>query len=170
MKRTLILILPPFLIFTFLSFVLSQKACDWAMNFQAQKLQAFNHKTHITEYEADDCETCHEYYDDGRFKGIPTAGDCRTCHDGETAEVLESLKKFKDSEKPWEAFAKQPDLVYFSHKVVMTSSKKTRCSSCHGDKENSTTTGKIKGKMLMGVCMDCHDARRISNKCAVCHD
>ncbi len=170
MKRTLLLILPPFIICTLLFFALSQKACDWAMNFHAEKHIQFNHKAHLTEYDAEDCETCHGYYDNGRFKGIPTAGDCKMCHDGDTAEVLEQLAKFKDSDKPWEHFAKQPALVYFSHKVVMTSSKRTRCSSCHGDKANSTTTEKIKGKMLMGQCMNCHDARKVSNKCVVCHD
>ncbi len=174
MKKTLLLIVPPFVIFFVIFggafFILSQKACDYAMSFHPQKLVAFNHKAHIEEYDAEDCETCHSYYDDGRFKGIPTAGDCRECHDGESAEEIEAMKKFKDNEKPWEAYAKQPDLVYFSHKVVANSPKETPCSSCHGDKANSKTTGKIKGKMLMGECMRCHTARKISNKCAVCHD
>lgn len=174
MKRTLLLILPPFIVFavicTIFSFVISERACDYLMSFHPQKLVAFNHKEHLTNYGADSCDTCHGYYDNGRFKGIPTAGDCKMCHDGSSAKELESLKKFKDTDKPWESFAKQPDLVYFSHKVVMTSPKKSRCASCHGNKENSVNTEKIKGKMLMGKCMDCHTALKISNSCAVCHD
>ncbi len=47
---------------------------------------------------------------------------------------------------------------------------KSRCESCHGDKAGSMDTAMIKGKMLMGQCMDCHTALNISNKCAVCHD
>ena len=175
MKRTLLLILPPFIvftvIFTFFSFVISERACDYLMSFHPKKLAAFEHKDHLAKYGADSCDTCHGYYDNGRFKGIPTAGDCRSmCHDGSTAKVREDLKNFKDNEKPWESYAKQPDLVYFSHKVVMTSPKVSRCSSCHGDKAKSINTEKIEGKMLMGKCMDCHTARNISNTCAVCHD
>ena len=85
------------------------------------------------------------------------------------------LDKYADTDKPWGSFAKQPDLVYFSHKVVMTAEyddgrKKARCGSCHGDKANSRDMSMVKGKMLMGQCEDCHTALRISNKCAVCHD
>lgn len=169
MKRTIILILPTFIIFTILFFVLSQKGCDWAMSFQAKKDIPFNHKAHLTDYQAGSCDACHGFYSDGRFKGIPTVGDCKMCHDGNTAEEKEAFKNYQDTDKPWEAYAKQPALVYFSHKVVNDSPKTTRCSSCHGDKENSTTTEKIKGKMLMGQCMDCHTALSLSNKCTICH-
>jgi len=143
----------------------------------------FNHKSHITKYDAD-CETCHGYYDNGRFKGLPTVAECTQCHDrdakvtgGDPTDPKRKpfLDKYKDTDKPWGSHAKQPDLVYFSHKAVMTAKyldgrKKARCGSCHGDKAGSMTTAKIKGKMLMGQCMDCHTALKISNKCAVCHD
>ena len=171
MKRTLILILLPFIIIGLLFFVVSQKACDWAMNFQAEKTVPFNHKAHLTEYDADGCETCHGFYENGQFKGIPTIGTCNDlCHDGDTASELEQFANLKQDYKSWEAFAKQPDLVFFSHKVVLASPKAVGCASCHGDKENSTTTDKIKGKMKMGECMDCHKSLKISNKCAICHD
>ncbi len=183
MKRTIILIGLPFVVFLFLSFILSNKACDYGMNAQAQKGIPFNHKSHLTKYGAD-CEGCHGYYENGRFKGLPAVAECTACHarDGETSSTdpLMPLRKpffenYVDSDKPWESFAQQPDLVYFSHKVVMTAAyedgrKKARCGSCHGDKEGSMTTAKIKGKMLMGQCEDCHTALHISNKCAVCHD
>ena len=85
------------------------------------------------------------------------------------------FSKYKDSDKPWGAYAKQPDLVYFSHKVVMAAknkdgSAKLRCSTCHGDKEKSNDTEMIMGKMLMGKCMKCHTSMKVSNKCLVCHD
>ena len=80
------------------------------------------------------------------------------------------FKGFKDTDKPWTSWVKQPDLVYFSHMAVMKNNKTARCASCHGDKANSMTTAKIKGKMPMGQCMDCHTSLGISNACAVCHD
>ena len=73
------------------------------------------------------------------------------------------LDKYKGTDKPWGSYAKQPDLVYFSHKVVMTAKyedgrKKARCGSCHGDKADSRNMSMLSGKMLMGQCMDCHTA------------
>ena len=82
---------------------------------------------------------------------------------------------YKDTDKPWTSWAKQPDRVYFSHKVVMTAKfedgrMKARCVECHGDKAKTMDTAMLSGKMLMGQCEDCHTALHISNKCAVCHD
>jgi hypothetical protein len=140
------------------------------MHLQAKKPIPFNHKTHTTKYNASDCGFCHTYSENGRFTGIPTIGSCKQCHDGSAAMKKAMFDKYKDSDVPWESFAKQPDLVYFSHIAVMKNNKQARCGSCHGDKANATTTSFIKGKMHMGQCMDCHDALKISNKCAVCHD
>ncbi|MCU0848064.1 MAG: cytochrome c family protein [Spirochaetes bacterium] len=183
MKRSIVLITIPFIVFTYISFILFQKACDYGMNLQAKKMEPFNHKTHTEKYGAT-CETCHGYDENGRFKGIPTIAECTSCHDRkgpatskDPAQPLKKpfLAKHKDTDKPWESFARQPDLVYFSHKVVMTAKfedgrLKSRCGSCHGEKGMSTSNDKIKGKMLMGQCEDCHTALNLSNKCAVCHD
>jgi hypothetical protein len=62
------------------------------MSVQAEKLLPFNHKSHVTKYEASDCELCHGYYDNGRFKGLPTVGDCKMCHDGNTAKEKAFLR------------------------------------------------------------------------------
>jgi hypothetical protein len=168
--RSLLLFFLPFIVFTYVSFVVFQFACDRAMHVQAEKLLPFNHKSHITKYGASDCELCHGYYENGRFKGIPTVSDCKMCHDGNTAKVKAFFKGYKDTDKPWTSFAQQPDLVYFSHMAVIKNTKTARCASCHGDKGNSTTMERIKGKMHMGQCMDCHDSLKISNACLVCHD
>lgn len=168
--RSLMLFFLPFVVFTYGSFIVFQSACDSAMNLRAEKRLPFNHKSHVTKYDASDCELCHGFYEGGRFKGLPTVGDCKMCHDGDTAKEKAFFKDFKDTDKPWTAWAKQPDLVYFSHMAVMKNNKTARCASCHGDKANSMTTAKIKGKMPMGQCMDCHTSLGISNACAVCHD
>ncbi len=190
MKRTALFIGIPFVVALYFTFIISQNACDYVMANHPEKQVAFNHKSHLEKYfpanglGKDDCTVCHGYYDNGRFKGLPTMGDCTSCHDPNgTMDDLEPmsprpkrfLSKYKDTDKPWGSNAEQPDLVYFSHKVVMTAQYedgrlKARCGSCHGDKAGSTTTAKIKGKMLMGQCEDCHTALHLSNKCAVCHD
>jgi hypothetical protein len=189
-KRTALLIGLPFIVALYLTFVVSQKACDYVMANNPDKPIDFNHQSHLTKWlpanglGKDDCTVCHGYYDNGRFKGLPTVGECTTCHDpagpdksaGETPPMRKpALKKYKDTDRPWGSYAKQPALVYFSHKVVMTAKfddgrRKQRCGSCHGDKANSTNTTMLSGKMLMSQCEDCHSALHISNSCAVCHD
>jgi len=175
-KRTLILILLPFFIFTFLFYFVTLKACDYAMSNHPNKPIPFNHKSHgayLTKLGMGGCETCHGYYENGRFKGIPEIATCKTCHNGTTAAEKAMFKSYKDTDSPWGSYAKQPDLVYFSHIAVLKNTKQARCASCHGDKKNAMTTAmteRVAGKMPMGQCMDCHDALRISNKCLVCHD
>ena len=185
MRRSLLLFFTPFIIFTWIFFGISQDGCQSVMQADAAKPIPFNHQSHIKTYGINNCTACHGYEEtNGRFLGAPSVGDCTSCHarDGvlNSENPKEARRKpmfdsYKDEDKPWESFAKQPDLVYFSHKVVMTAKYedgrlKARCGSCHGDKLHSTDTKMLKGKMLMGQCMHCHTALDISNKCAVCHD
>jgi menaquinone reductase, multiheme cytochrome c subunit len=184
-KRTIFLIGTPFIIVLVIAFVISQKACNYVMANHPEKPVHFDHKAHINDYGiGSDCTMCHGYYDNGRFKGLPTVAECTGCHDrqgpekgkgdGSTPIKISEFEKLKDTDKPWGSFAKQPGLVYFSHKVVMSAKtedgkEKVSCVSCHGDKANSTNTKMLSGKMLMGECEKCHGAMNISNKCAVCH-
>ena len=193
MRRSLLLFFTPFIIFTWIFFGISQKGCDSVMQADAAKPIPFNHQNHINKYGINDCTSCHRYEGikdgkevdgeivNGRFLGTPSIGDCTSCHardknnTSSVARRIADFDSYKDEDRPWGSFAKQPDLVYFSHSVVMTAKYddgrlKARCGSCHGDKLHSTDTKMIKGKMLMGQCMDCHTALHISNKCAVCHD
>jgi cytochrome c553 len=183
-KRTLLLLFIPFAVFTWIFFGISQKSCTDVMQADAAKGIPFDHKTHVEKYDIKDCATCHKYDENGRFLGIPTIGECTACHardaamtanDPMTPRKKSMFDSYKDTDKPWTSWAKQPDLVYFSHKVVMTAKfedgrLKANCVTCHGDKSKSTDTSMIKGKILMGECERCHDALQISNKCAVCHD
>ncbi len=190
MKRTVLLIGIPFILSFYASFIASEKGCSYVMANHPEKAVVFNHQSHLTKYfpengmAKDDCEVCHGYHENGRFKGVPTVGDCTSCHDRNasskdaapgTALRKPMFDKYADTDKPWGSYAKQPDLVYFSHKVVMTAKyedgrQKSRCGSCHGDKASSRNMDMLSGKMLMGQCMDCHTALQLSNKCAVCHD
>lgn len=185
MKRSLLLFFIPFFIFAWIFFAISRTSCNDIMQADAAKPIPFMHKTHVEKYEIRDCQTCHIYDENGRFQGLPSIGECTQCHardasftavnDHSTPRRKSMFDSYADTDRPWTSWAKQPDLVYFSHKVVMTAKfedgrMKSRCEACHGDKASSTGTAMIKGKMLMGQCMDCHDALQISNKCAVCHD
>lgn len=190
MKRTALLIGIPFVAALIGSYIISQKGCEYVMANHPDKPVAFNHKSHLMKWfpanglSKDNCEVCHGFYENGRFKGLPTIAECTSCHDPEALKQATTpdapmrkpeLARYKPTDRPWGSYAKQPDLVYFSHKVVMTARfedgrLKQRCASCHGDKANSTNTAMLKGKMLMSQCEDCHSALHISNTCAVCHD
>ena len=99
MKRSLLLIFIPFVVVYYIFFVLFGLACDYAINPEADKGDIpFNHKKHLTEYDAE-CESCHGYYETGRFKGIPTVGSCLDYHDKEE----KYFKKYKTSDIPWES-------------------------------------------------------------------
>ncbi len=183
MKRTILLIMIPFILFAWFFFVISRKACNMASRAEATSSIPFMHKTHTEKYGIK-CIVCHSYEDNGRFRGIPTVGDCTACHarDGATTakDHLTPRKKsifdsYKDTDRPWTSWCRQPDLVYFSHLAVMQQKNKDgepvmKCTSCHGNKGSSIDQRMIKGRMPMGQCMDCHTALKISNACAVCHD
>jgi hypothetical protein len=185
-KRTILLIGIPMIIAFYFAFIISQKACNYVMANHPQEPIPFNHKAHLTKFGAGPgCTFCHGYYDNGRFKGIPTVGVCVSCHDRQGPEKssdptvplrIAAFDAYKDTDKPWGSYAKQPPLVYFSHTVVMTAKfddgrHMAVCgASCHGDRADSTNTNMITGKMLMGQCEDCHAALHISNKCMVCHN
>ena len=183
MKRTAALIGLPFIVSAGIFAVLFHESCAYVMSNHPRKELPFNHRAHVESYGAA-CETCHGYYDDGRFKGIPTVAECFGCHDrnvvlktagGGTSDGRPFFAGYRDTDRPWEAKAKQPRLVYFSHAVVMNARnengmKKARCRSCHGDKAESTQPVGLTGKMLMGQCVDCHTEMNVSNTCGVCHD
>jgi menaquinone reductase, multiheme cytochrome c subunit len=171
-KRILCILLPFIVIFG-LFFFLSKTACNYAMNNHPEKSVPFNHKAHISDFGAE-CSTCHQYYDDGRFKGIPEVSICFGCHasqNGDSKSVagdVPALKSYKASDKPWGSYAEQADHVYFSHKIVMTADK-MKCETCHGRKDESADTKMLRGKMQMSQCEKCHTEINLSNKCTVCH-
>ncbi len=197
MKRSLLLFGIPFIVLLAISFILFGKSCDYVMANKAEKAIPFDHKSHLVKMDKDDavsiygisdCTDCHGYYSNGRFKGIPTVETCVGCHSREGSTTVTRVDgrslparkpmfdDYKDSDSPWESYARQPSLVYFSHLAVMEGAKEhgtlaAQCAACHGNKAESRRASiKTEGMMPMGQCMDCHTALKLSNKCAVCHD
>lgn len=82
------------------------------------------------------CETCHFFYSDGSWSGIPTLEVCANCH----SEVLgesPTEKKFvteyvqKDREVKWGLYFRQPQCVSFSHSSHVKEAG-LACETCHG--------------------------------------
>ena len=163
----------------------------------AEKTQPFqfSHKVHVEQ--AGECTTCHDFREDGSFKGIPTLASCTECHgeepNGDTPEEKVFVEQYLKPGKPipWRVYSKQPPCVFFSHAAHLKSAG-LECVKCHGDHgqteklrpyEENRLTGysrDIWGKNLMGMgdppnrmkmddCADCHRENGVRDACFVCH-
>jgi len=145
------------------------------------------------------CDTCHFFYEDGSWAGIPTLQTCADCHSDTIGNSPEE-KKFVDEyvkkgrEVKWALYVKQPECVSFSHSSHVRMAK-IACETCHGPQGHSDTKdflanritgysyvvydpragiiGKksqtVWGTMRMDECTACHRARGTSTACFICH-
>lgn len=132
---------------------------------------AFNHKKH--QEQGIECNTCHIYFKEQIFSGMPTVATCMECHKDSITKNPEEEKirqfKQKGEEIPWKRLYQQPDHVFFSHRrhVVLG---KMACQTCHGDiGQSEKPPSKPWVKMTMNWCMDCHAKTKTSNDCLACH-
>jgi hypothetical protein len=100
----------------------------------------FNHRTGETNGMT--CDMCHEFAEDGRFKGIPATAKCAECHStalGSTETEKRLIEEFitPGKEIPWKVYSRQPDNAYFSHATHVTRGKLT-CEECHGPHGSSS--------------------------------
>jgi len=132
---------------------------------------AFNHKKH--QEQGVDCITCHPYFKDQTFSGLPTISTCLECHkepltkDPEEEKIRQFAKK--GEEIPWKRLYQQPDHVFYSHRrhVVLG---KMECQTCHGNiGQSEKPASRPLTKMTMKWCMNCHAKAKASNDCLVCH-
>jgi hypothetical protein len=96
---------------------------------------AFSHALHGEEVGIG-CDTCHFFYADGSWSGIPKLEVCANCHSeilGESAEekklVTEYIQKKKEVE--WGLYFRQPQCVSFSHSSHVRRANLS-CETCHG--------------------------------------
>ncbi len=82
------------------------------------------------------CNTCHFFYEDGSWSGIPTLEVCANCHtevlggsDAEKKFVAEYVQKNKPVK--WGLYFRQPECVSFSHSSHVRRAK-LACETCHG--------------------------------------
>ena len=156
----------------------------------------FSHALHLNpdkvdgiegDTEAERCEFCHEFRDDGTFAGIPKLSKCTECHDdpespmGDSPEEVKFLKTYvaAEAEVPWLSYYKQPVCVYFSH-IAHVKMGKEKCKTCHGDhghlaqlppyQENRLTGYSINiwGKRISGYKKHPWDRMKMDD-CAECH-
>ncbi|GAB4331552.1 MAG: cytochrome c3 family protein [Candidatus Abyssubacteria bacterium] len=95
----------------------------------------FSHRIHGRDVGIS-CETCHFFYEDGSWSGIPTVEVCANCHaevlgesEAERHFVTNYIKENKDVK--WGLYFRQPQCVSFSHSSHVRGAK-LACETCHG--------------------------------------
>jgi len=183
MKRSL-LYFKSYAVVLLVLFGILTTACETKKKAAAIEKITFSHATHVEKYNIKDCGTCHEYDAASKeFRGLPSIGECTACHnrygsltsDDHMAPRKKTMfDSYADKDKPWISMAEDKELVYYSHKVVLSTDmpdgkKQFRCGPCHGDKVSSKGKANTKGENLMKQCIECHTSFKMNNQCDVCH-
>lgn len=183
--RTLFLVTFSFALTAAAVFVAADAAWNIFDGREVKKTVKFNHNKHVGLQELSNCEFCHSYNEHGRFAGLPAVKTCLTCHNKDYDLFLQSagfvetnkvLAAYKADDKPWQSYAKQEKNIFFSHKIIMTSTfknsgAKQSCSFnvCHGKMASAPDSYAGSINLEMNDCLDCHTALNISRRCMVCH-
>jgi len=131
----------------------------------------FNHKKH--QKAGIECNTCHPFFKEQRFSGLPNRSTCMECHKDSLTDnpEEEKIREFHKNRKEihWERVYQQPDHVFFSHRRHVFIAK-IDCKNCHGPvEEYEKPITRPWQRMDMKWCMDCHTKQKASNDCLACH-
>jgi hypothetical protein len=132
---------------------------------------SFNHKKHVEQ--GMECKTCHAYYEDETFSGMPKVAVCLECHKEPVTQNPEEEKirqiNNRREEIHWKRLYQQPDHVFFSHRRHAVLGK-MECGNCHGDiGQSEKPPSRPWVKMTMNWCMGCHAKKKVTNDCLACH-
>ncbi len=133
---------------------------------------AFNHKKHAGDLSLP-CTTCHQSVEAQSFAGLPQAETCVTCHAAPLTKSPEEekLRQYatKGAKIPWQRIYQVPPSVFFSHRRHVTLGK-IECATCHGKMAEQTSPPVAPlVSQTMQWCMECHNQRKVSVDCNVCH-
>jgi len=130
----------------------------------------FSHKTHAVTARLR-CADCHTMPAPGDLATIPKEDKCMACHQAIKADspAIRKLAAFHKQGKPvpWVRIYQVAEYVVFSHDLHHRRAA-IGCETCHGKVAEQDTLWREKSTS-MKACMDCHDERRASNECNVCH-
>jgi hypothetical protein len=135
----------------------------------------FSHEAHVKQAK---CVACHAGAAKLAAAGAPKVADCTDCHEGAQSKTPENRKEEAKIDQyvktgreiPWARIA--PPLaphVYFSHRRHVTLDR-TECATCHGTiAATATLPAKPAVAFTMAFCLSCHEQRKASLDCLVCH-
>lgn len=132
----------------------------------------FNHRLHVGQGLG--CETCHVFFQQEAWSGLPTIDICLACHAQpmtdrpEEKKIAEYASRGKSLQ--WvRVYDYLPGDVFFSHRVHVASGK-LDCATCHGDIAASEKPPvKPAVQHTMASCLGCHARAGASRDCLACH-
>lgn len=129
----------------------------------------YSHKTHLALKLQ--CKMCHTNPDPGEVMGYPATSKCMSCHsavktDSPHIQKLAALAK-ENKDVPWVRVYQVPSYVNFSHRIHVQAG--TECATCHGPVAERDVIAK-EVATNMGACMNCHQEKKVSNDCSLCHE
>jgi hypothetical protein len=130
----------------------------------------FSHKTHAGALKLK-CKLCHPNPDPGEVMRIAAASVCMQCHSAIKTDspAIQKLAAFAKNDRPipWVRVYEIPSYVNFSHRVHLESGN--ACEDCHGPVPERDHLSR-EGDISMGECMKCHQAKKVSVDCTLCHE
>jgi hypothetical protein len=131
---------------------------------------AYTHKVHLAN--GLQCTSCHAGVDRGPEAAIPNVTFCMACHaaiDTSNPEIKKiAAYQARGEDIPWVRVYDYSASAHvrFDHAPHVHAG--VECATCHGDMTQQTTAER-KVKLNMGLCIECHKAKRVSVDCETCH-
>jgi hypothetical protein len=131
----------------------------------------FSHKVHAGEHHIP-CEYCHAYARLSDFAGVPPVQRCVGCHGSlNWSEIAPVRRPWTDRRKSpfeirWNRVYVLPSFVRFSHRIHVH--EHIACQTCHGPVQTMDRVEPAK-TIDMGFCIGCHNRRKVTRECFVCH-
>jgi hypothetical protein len=129
----------------------------------------YSHKTHVGLGLA--CSLCHVNPEPGEEMTFPNTATCMSCHTTLVADrpAIQKLAEYAHSKQPipWVRVYKLLPGVTWSHRKHLEAG--VPCETCHGAVGNLEVMSEVTAITGMASCISCHQTRRVSAACNVCH-
>jgi hypothetical protein len=129
----------------------------------------FSHKTHVSM--GLQCMFCHASPAPGNQMTLPAASTCMSCHSKLVTDrpAIQKLTEYADSNQPipWVRVYKVLPGVTWTHRKHLEAG--VQCETCHGAVRDLRVMSETTSVTAMASCIGCHQARRVSAACTVCH-
>ena len=132
---------------------------------------AYQHRPHIEKAKLQ-CEFCHVGVSKGPMASIPGVKDCMVCHQAIATDKPEIMKvaayEMRGEEIPWQRVYGWTDEAHVRFNHAPHIRAEVQCATCHGDIPQMTVARRVVDH-TMGLCVSCHQQRKVSNDCVTCH-
>lgn len=129
----------------------------------------YRHDVHAGQYRMD-CRYCHYGVEVSAYPSLPPIETCMGCHRiaGRAIPEVQKLVDLAASGEhvEWIKVHFLPQFVRFPHMRHVRA--EITCQTCHGPIERMAQVYQY-SSLKMGWCLDCHEQRRVTTDCTVCH-